>query len=269
MTMRSNLIITGAAAGIGRATALLCAEYGMGLTLIDLHRQAIEPVAREARERGAGDVLSISCDVSVETQIDESIAASVERLGPPTGLVASAGIEINAPAHQLNLVDWQRTLDVNLTGAFLVCKYTLAAMVGDATSGVDAGRSIVLVSSPAALVGFAGGGNSAYAASKGGVSAMTRALALDYADHGIRVNAVVPGSTDTDLLYAGVSPADLPGKRAAISAAAREQIPLRRLADPREIAHAIHWLLSPHSSYVTGSHLMCDGGLMAKSANTF
>ncbi|MGB3486378.1 MAG: SDR family NAD(P)-dependent oxidoreductase [Mycobacterium sp.] len=263
----AHLIVTGAAAGIGRATALLGAENGMRLTLIDLHRDAIEPVAHEARMRGAADVLSINCDVSVEEQVAESIATSSNRLGPPTGLVTSAGIETNCPAHQMNVRDWQHVIDVNLTGSFLSCKHTLAAMLdaGDA----DLERSIVLVSSPAALVGFAGGGNSAYAASKGGVSAMTRTLALDYARHGIRVNAVVPGSTDTDLLYTGNDATDTQDRRRAIESFAREQIPLRRLADPGEIAQAVHWLLSPLSSYVTGSHLVCDGGLMAKSANSF
>ncbi|MEE6167279.1 MULTISPECIES: SDR family NAD(P)-dependent oxidoreductase [unclassified Mycolicibacterium] len=265
----THVIITGAASGIGRATALLCAEQGLRLTLIDLYREAVEPVAHEARSRGAADVLSINCDVSVEEQVHESITAGAQRLGPPTGLVASAGIEINGQAHQLNLVDWQRTVDVNLTGAFLCCKYTLAEMLSAGNENAGAGRSIVLVSSPAALVGFAGGGNAAYAASKGGVSAMTRSMALDYARYGIRINAVVPGSTDTDLLYTGVAAADLADKRRAIETAAREQIPLQRLADPREIAQAIDWLLSPQSSYVTGSHLVCDGGLMAKSANTF
>jgi NAD(P)-dependent dehydrogenase (short-subunit alcohol dehydrogenase family) len=119
---------------------------------------------------------------------------------------------------------------------------------------------VVCTSSPAAFVGHAGGGNAAYAASKGGISAMVRSLALDYAPYGIRVNAVVPGATDTPLLG---------DARDEIAERAREEIPLGRLAAPAEVAEAVLWLWSDAASYVTGSHLVVDGGLMAKSANTF
>jgi NAD(P)-dependent dehydrogenase (short-subunit alcohol dehydrogenase family) len=122
------------------------------------------------------------------------------------------------------------------------------------------GGSVVCTSSPAAFVGFAGGGNAAYAASKGGISALVRSLALDYAPHGIRVNAVVPGATDTQLLG---------GDREQLIDRARREVPLGRLAAPAEVAEAVLWLWSDAASYVTGSHLVVDGGLMAKSANTF
>ena len=119
---------------------------------------------------------------------------------------------------------------------------------------------------PAAFVGFAGGGNSAYAASKGGVSAFVRSAAIDYASVGIRVNAVVPGATNTPMLL-GTEDAHEGLRR--IRAAAAEQIPLGRVAEPSEVAAAVVWLLSDDASYVTGTQLVCDGGLMAKSANTF
>jgi NAD(P)-dependent dehydrogenase (short-subunit alcohol dehydrogenase family) len=122
--------------------------------------------------------------------------------------------------------------------------------------------SVVCTSSPSAFVGFAGGGNAAYAASKGGISALVRSLALDYAAHGIRVNAVVPGATDTPLLTAGAP-------REQILERARKEIPLGRLGEPAEVAEAVVWLWSDAAGYVTGSHLVVDGGLMAKSANTF
>jgi NAD(P)-dependent dehydrogenase (short-subunit alcohol dehydrogenase family) len=166
-------------------------------------------------------------------------------------VLAGAGIEVNRPAHELPLEDWERTLAVNLTGAFLVARHAIGAMLE-----AGAGGSVVCTSSPAAFVGFAGGGNTAYAASKGGLSAMVRSLALDYAHAGIRVNAVVPGATDTPLTR------DPDGR-------AREQIPLGRIAAPAEIAAAVLWLWSDAASYVTGSQLVVDGGLLARSANTF
>jgi NAD(P)-dependent dehydrogenase (short-subunit alcohol dehydrogenase family) len=260
----STIVITGAAAGIGRACALLFADARARLILLDRHGRATHDVAAEARRSGASDALAIPCDVSDEDQVRAALHACVARLGPPTGLVANAGIEVNAPAHRMELRDWSRVLDVNLTGVFLSCKYTLAAMLAAGQGG-----SIVCTSSPSAFVGFAGGGNGAYGASKGGISALVRSLAVDYARHGVRVNAVVPGSTDTDLLYADAPAGERQATREQVERQASEQIPLGRLADPREVAYAIRWLLSSEASYVTGSHLVCDGGLLAKSANTF
>ena len=124
------------------------------------------------------------------------------------------------------------------------------------------GGSIVLCSSPAAFAGFAAGAASAYTASKGGVSSLVRSLAVDYARHGIRVNAVVPGPTETPLMWANVTDAE----RAAVEETIRDEVPLGRLADPDEPAQAVLWLLSGDSSYVTGSHLVCDGGVLAKAS---
>jgi 3-oxoacyl-[acyl-carrier protein] reductase len=127
----------------------------------------------------------------------------------------------------------------------------------------------VCTSSPSAFTGFAGGGNGAYGASKGGVSALVRSLAIDYAPQGIRVNAVVPGATDTPLLLVGTPSEERAAARDDLLREAGRQIPLGRLGRPDEIAAAVVWLLSDDASYVTGSHLVCDGGLMARSANTF
>jgi NAD(P)-dependent dehydrogenase (short-subunit alcohol dehydrogenase family) len=146
---------------------------------------------------------------------------------------------------------------VNLTGAFLTAQATLAAMLAAGQRG-----SVVLCSSPAAFVAFAAGGASAYAASKGGVSALTRSLAVDYARHGIRVNAIVPGPTETPLMWAAVAESDRPIMRERLAG----EVPLGRLADPAEVAMAALWLIGDQSSYVTGSHLVCDGGVLAKAS---
>lgn len=256
-------LVTGAASGIGRATALLAAERGHRLALIDTQASALKAVAAKARAAGAV-TFSLECDISDEAQVARAVREVSSTLGAPTGLVANAGIEINRPAHTLALADWQRVHDVNVTGTFLTCKHVIATMLESGARG-----ALVCTSSPSAFVGFAGGGNSAYGASKGAISALVRSLAIDYAPTGIRVNAVVPGSTDTELLYAGVPEQERQAARDRIRSAAQDQIPLGRLAEPAEVAQANLWLLSDQSSYVTGSHLVCDGGLMAKSANTF
>ncbi len=258
------VVVTGAGSGIGRAVALLCAERGARVAALDVDPDRAKQVADEALEQGAPAAVAVECDVSSEAAVAAAFDRCVAELGTPRGVFANAGIEINAPIHQMPLADWQRVLDVNLTGTFLTCKYGLSAMLA-----AGAGGSLVCTSSPSAVVGFAGGDNGAYGASKGGISALVRALALDYAPHGIRVNAVIPGATDTPLLLAGVSEERRAQARMEIESQAQQQVPLQRLGQPREIAYAVAWLLSDEAAYVTGTQLVCDGGLLAKGANTF
>jgi NAD(P)-dependent dehydrogenase (short-subunit alcohol dehydrogenase family) len=259
-----TIIVTGAASGIGRVAALACAERGARVAVVDIDGDAAAAVADQAREVGASDALALTCDVGAEDDVEAAVAECAATLGTPTGLFANAGIEVNRPAHLMPLADWQRVLQVNLTGVFLSCRHTIRAMLAAGTPG-----SIVCTSSPSAFVGFAGGDNGAYGASKGGISALVRSLALDYARYGIRVNAVVPGATDTPLLFVGVPESERAQARQNLEREAGRQIPLGRLADPREVANAVTWLLSDEASYVTGTHLFVDGGLTAKSANTF
>ena len=125
-----------------------------------------------------------------------------------------------------------------------------------------AGGSVVCTSSIAAFAGFAAGGAGAYSATKGGISSLVRCLAVDYASHGIRVNALVPGATETRLMWNNVQPEQVHQMREQLS----REIPLGRIANPEEPARAAIWLLSDDSSYVTGTQLVCDGGVLAKSA---
>lgn len=258
------VLVTGAGSGIGAAVVLQASRRGDRVAAVDHNPAGVEDVVSQARQAGARDVLALETDVASEHAVDAAFAQCRERLGVPTAVLANAGIEINGAAHELALPDWSKTLDVNLTGTFLVARRAIAEMLAAGVSG-----SIVCTSSPAAFVGFAGGGNSAYAASKGGISAMVRSLALDYASAGIRVNCVVPGATDTPLLTAAAAPAQRDQLRNRIVVLAREQVPLGRLGTPEEVAHAVLWLFSDAASYVTGSHLVVDGGLLAKSANNF
>jgi NAD(P)-dependent dehydrogenase (short-subunit alcohol dehydrogenase family) len=263
MTART-VLVTGAGSGIGRAVVIAAAEQGAAVAALDADGDAVARVVDEATRAGAAGALALGVDVRDEGAVADAIRRCGEDLGVPNAVLANAGVEANGPAHELPLAQWQQTLDVNLTGAFLTVRHAIRAMLE-----ADLGGSVVCTSSPSALVGFAGGGNAAYSASKGGLSAMVRSLAVDYAAAGIRVNAVVPGATDTPLLTIGAPAAERAALREELMARARDEIPLGRLAAPEEIAGAVLWLWSDAASYVTGSHLVVDGGLLAKSANTF
>lgn len=259
-----SVLVTGAASGIGRATTLLWLARGGAVAALDRDDGGLQMLVDDAAGLGRRDrLVPIACDVTSTSDLEHAFTRAGELLGPVRGVVANAGIEVNTPLHDLCDDDWERVLRTNLGGAFRTCQVALNTMIA---AGLRA--SIVCVSSPAAFVGFAGGGNGAYAASKGGVSALVRSMAIDYAARGIRVNAVVPGATDTPMLLAGVPAQDRDAARADILSRAAREVPLGRLAEPVEIAQAVVWLLSDDSSYVTGSHLVCDGGLLAKSANT-
>lgn len=251
------IVVTGGGSGIGRAAALQAASRGARVGVLDRDENAAQAVAAEALVRGSGNAVGIACDVTSEPQVAEAFAVIGDSLGVPHGLFTAAGIDVGGPAHLISLATWQRVVATNLTGTFLAAKAAIRAMLESGRGG-----SVVLCSSPAASVGLAAGAAAAYSASKGGVSALVRSMAVEYARSGIRVNAVVPGPTETPLMWANVSEADLAATRATIC----DEVPLGRLADPDEPARAVLWLLSAESSYVTGSHLVCDGGILAKAA---
>lgn len=256
--------VTGAGSGIGAAVTVAAARAGARVVAVDVDPARLEQVAAELARAGANDVLALEVDVGCEDAVEEALVRCRERFGAPTAVLANAGIEVNAPAHQLALADWDRTIRINLTGAFLTARQAIQSMLE-----AEVGGSVVCTSSPSAFVGFAGGHNAAYAASKGGISAMVRSLALDYASAGIRVNGVVPGATDTPLLTVAARAEERTQLRDRIVALAQAQVPLGRLGTPAEVANAVMWLWSDAASYVTGSHLIVDGGLLAKSANSF
>ena len=252
----AHIVITGAAAGIGRATAHLCSQRGLSTTLLDQDGDAVEEVASGiAASAGAAPSLALTCDVTVEDQVHQAFARARTHFGAITGLVTSAGIDRGGLIHEMPLEQWEQVLATNLRGSYLAAKYAVRDFLESGTRG-----SIVCISSPGALVANRASG--AYAASKAGVSALVRALAMDYAAHGIRTNAVLPGATETALMWASVPSSEVAAMRQTIS----REVPLGRLADPREPAEAILWLLSESSSYVTGSSLVCDGGMLAKAS---
>lgn len=251
-----GIVITGGGSGIGRAAALACARRGARIAVLDSNGSAAEAVAAEARAGGGSEAVGLQCDVRDEGAVASAVTSARRELGPIRGLVTSAGIDRGGLAHELDLDRWRSVIDTNLTGTFLACKHALMVMLAQGTGG-----SIVCVSSPWAEVSAAGG-VSAYCASKAGVSSLVRSLALDYAGQSIRVNAVMPGATETPLMWANVPSRDVPGLRNRIAG----QLALRRLAQPDEIAAGITWLLSDQASYMTGSQLVIDGGLLARAS---
>lgn len=252
-----TIVVTGGADGIGRAVVLLCATRGDKIAVLDKDVQAAEATAAEAVKRGATSALGLSCDVASEEQIERAFAVVGSKIGVPYGLFTSAAIDLGGPVHELPLATWRKVLDINLSGTFFACKHAIRRMRQAGAPG-----SIVCASSPTGFVALAAGGTGAYSATKGGISSLVRCMAIDYARYGIRVNAVVPGATETRLMWSNVPAQDVPRMRRVLS----KEIPLGRLARPEEPAQAVAWLLSEQSSYVTGSHLVCDGGILAKAS---
>jgi NAD(P)-dependent dehydrogenase (short-subunit alcohol dehydrogenase family) len=226
-------VVTGAAGGIGAATAALFAAEGASVLALD-----VAPVA------AAPGIRPIACDVSDEDQV----AAALDGAGPVDVLVNQAGIVPRGPLHTLSVADWDRVMAVNVRSMFLTCRALLPGMS-------RRGGTVVNCASGASFA--AGRELAAYTASKGAVLALTRALAVDYAP-AVRVNAVAPGLIDT--------PGPLRGQDRGLDARRRSAAaatPLGRLGTPDEVAQAILFLASPRSSFATGSALILDGGSLA------
>ena len=252
-----HIVITGGGGGIGRAVALLCASRGDQVTVLDKNSEGARRTATEALTLGAGTAIGLACNVTDEDQVAKAFAESHERFGAPYGIFANAGIDIGGLIHEMPLDRWKSILDTNVTGIFLTCKHGLRQMLEAQVSG-----SIVCTSSPAGFVALAAGGAGAYSATKGAISSLVRCMAIDYAKSGIRVNAIAPGATETGMMWNNVPPDHVEAVRQQLC----REIPLGRLAQPEDPARAVLWLLSDESAYVTGSHLICDGGILAKSS---
>ncbi len=242
-------LVTGSSKGIGRATAIRLATEGARVGLVARGQGGLDVVAAQIRTSG-GECIVLPADTSDES----SISAAVERLGSEWGgldiVVANAGIEIvEGRVDQLALSTWRRLIDTNLTGQFLTCKHGLRQLLQ------AGGGAVVCLGSNLGSIGAAPL-EPAYSASKGGVFAMMRAMANDYAPSNIRVNMVVPGVIDTPMNAPLV---DDPAARDYWI----DQVPLKRMGTADEIAGAILWLLSDEASYVTGAALVVDGGMAA------
>jgi NAD(P)-dependent dehydrogenase (short-subunit alcohol dehydrogenase family) len=241
-------LVTGAGAGIGRATALAFAEEGANVVVCDIDEAAVRQTAQLVAARGR-EALPVVADVSAERAVAALMGQSMRRYGRLDFAFNNAGIEGRmAPTADCTEDNWDRVLAVNLKGVWLCMKHALPLMLA------QRGGAIVNCSSVAGLVGF--GGLPAYVASKHGIVGLTRTAALEYATERIRVNAVCPGVIHTAMVDR------LLNAHPEVDFVARE--PMGRMGAPEEVAAAVIWLCSDRAAFVTGQAIAVDGGFVAQ-----
>jgi NAD(P)-dependent dehydrogenase (short-subunit alcohol dehydrogenase family) len=248
------VLITGAASGIGRATALEAHAEGARLLLCDVNDDDGEAVAEEIRSDG-GNATYVHCDVTDEAAVESTVARGVGELGGLDGAFNCAGILGSlGNVGDTELADWKRILDVDLNGVFLCTKHELRHMVE------NGGGSIVNMASAAGLIGWPAAAG--YVAAKHGVVGLSKSAALEYAEQGVRVNSMCPSYVRTPMVDKHLFE-DALGNDEVLIAAARANHPIGRFAQPEEIASACVWLLSDKASFVTGTAMSVDGGYTA------
>lgn len=232
-----SVLVTGGGAGLGEAVARRCVAEGDRVAVLDVDADAVERVA--------ADVGAIPLVASVTD--GRAVGAALDAFGPPDLTVSAAGIVAFGPLLELDEADWRRVVEVNLTGSFVVARAVAQRLVAAGRGGAI----VVLTSINGRAPGLHAG---AYGSTKAGTALLVRQMAQEWADHGIRVNAVAPGLIDGGMsapIYAD------PAARAA----RRERVPLGRLGEVGDVTEAVLWLASDAASYVTGQELVVDGGV--------
>jgi NAD(P)-dependent dehydrogenase (short-subunit alcohol dehydrogenase family) len=244
-------IITGAGSGMGRAAALRFAQEGAKVGLIDNNERNLADVATEIMTAG-GEALTLAADVTDEAEVEAAVAEAVARWGGLDTTVANAAIQLFGQDDRVDRLSadvWRKTIEVNLTGVFLACKHGVRAILA------SGGGSVICTASPTSLYGLAPGFD-AYSSSKAGVLGLVKVMSNDYARLGVRVNAVIPGFTDTPLVRAVME--DNEEFRRLVST-----IPMGRPGRSEEVAAVMVFLASDEASYVTGAAWAVDGGMTA------
>jgi glucose 1-dehydrogenase len=249
-----NVLVTGGSSGIGQAIAVKFAEYGANVAINYLRQpeeahdtaEQVHACVRRLQHHGVRDVL-VAGDVSDEDQVAAMVASAIDGLGGIDILVNNAGIQISRPSEELSSADFDRVLAVNLRGSFLCARQAIRHFLDE-----EKGGSIINVSSVHQIIpkpNYLG-----YSTSKGGMQNLTRTLALEYADRGVRVNAIGPGATVTPINRAWI---DDPVKRQAVE----DHIPMKRAGGADEMGGVACFLASDLAAYITGQTIFVDGGL--------
>ncbi|MGH2937835.1 MAG: SDR family NAD(P)-dependent oxidoreductase [Solirubrobacterales bacterium] len=250
MTTARRALVTGGATGIGRAVALAFAASGAEVHVVDVNRTEGAGTVDAIRD-GGGAASFWPADVSDLEQMRAAFDGAASN-GPIDAVHACAGIEFGGPSRAETLAGWQRTIDVNLTGAYLAAALALEQM------SANDGGAIILTSSVHGAQ--TAPGMAAYSATKGGIEAMTRALALEGAAVGVRVNAIAPGPIDTPMVdREAATTGDAEGTRRRMAA----NNPLGRIAAPQEVASVVVFLASSAAGFVNGATIAIDGGMLA------
>jgi meso-butanediol dehydrogenase / (S,S)-butanediol dehydrogenase / diacetyl reductase len=244
-------IITGGGTGIGRAIALAYAREGAKVAVLGRRRDQLEEVVKEASQ-GGGTGKATVCDVTRSQQIQEAVREVESAFGPVNVLVNNAGALSVSTVESISEEDWDRVLETNLTGPFLMCRAVLPSMRR------GGGGAIVNIGSVLGLVGMKD--RAAYCASKGGLTLLTKAMALDHAQHNIRVNCICPAIVETPLVKGLFSDAENGQK---LREARISTLPLGRFGQPQDVAELAVFLASDESSWLTGTAIPLDGGLTA------
>jgi NAD(P)-dependent dehydrogenase (short-subunit alcohol dehydrogenase family) len=242
--------VTGGGNGIGKAVALGLARSGAHVVVMDLELSAAKMVVNEIESEGLS-AQAVCVDVKDEVQVDQAMKQAFEYHQRLDILINNAGIAIRKPSTELALADWNRVLEVNLTGVFLCARSAARFMIAQGSGAIV---------NTASIMGLSGGGlypNISYQSTKGAIVNLTRALAVEWAAHQIRVNAVAPTWVETDFIKPLMAQPDLVEKIKGMT-------PLGRLAKPQDIVGAIVFLCSPCASMVTGHTLAVDGGFLAQ-----
>jgi len=247
----TGVLITGGGSGIGRATALSLAEVGRPVAVWDIDGPGAEETAAACRDLGVAAHAAV-VDVSDSARIGDAVVDAAALLGSLGGFVHAAGVSGAATVDDIDDAVWDATLNVNLRAAAVICRHLLPPF-----RAAGPGSSAVLISSIEGL--FGSSMLTAYCASKAGVLGVMRSLAHRYAIEGFRVNAICPGAVETPMLEPAFA---IPGFRELIE----ERTPLGRVASPDEIARPVRFLLSSEASFITGAHLIIDGGMTAVTA---